>query len=202
MKNCFHLLLKLLDSDDEKAAEKYLLLQRKIIKIVIWKKYTQTEAEEIADIVIDRIAQKIEKGEEIEDVNKFANVVLNYVLLEHNRKRKEDAVGDDLPESPVLPDFKEKSLREHCLEKCLEDIITDEKDRYLIVRYYDVDDNESNKDNRKILAEELELTGNNLKVKASRIRSRLEKCINECVEKLSVTKRANSDTYTQGGEKR
>jgi hypothetical protein len=55
----------------------------------------------------------------------------------------------------------------------------------LIIGYYDLKTGEKNKDHRKNLAQKLNLTMTTLKVKACRIRERLEKCINECVTKLS-----------------
>ncbi len=203
MTDSFKLLLEYLDSDESAAAEKYLTLYSKITKIITWKRFPESEAEAIADVVIDRIAGKIKQGEEIQNINAYARTVLNYVLLEHGRKNKEDAVGDDLPEIAVLPETEiEPDLRITCLRKCMKETVFGETDKRLIVGYYDREAGGKIKESRKNLAEELGLTMNNLKVKASRLRGRLEKCINGCVRKLSVTDSANSDTTKQGGAKR
>ena len=203
MTDSFKLLLEHLDSDENAAAEKYLTLYSKIVKIIIWKRFPESEAERIADIVVDRIAKKIKEGEEIQNVNAYARTVLNFVLLEQNRKNKEDAVGDDLPEVWVSPEIAdEPDLRIECLRKCLGEISSSESDKRLIVGYYEQKPGGKTKDNRKSLAKNLGLTMNHLKVKASRLRGRLEKCINGCVRKLSVTDSANSDTTKQGGAKR
>ena len=201
--NSFQILLQYLDSDEETASEKYLALHSKITKISSWKGCAASEVDEIADTVIDRIAKKIVEGEEIKDVNSYARGVLRFILLERSRKMKEDAVGDDLPEVSVLPEIPdEPELRLRCLRKCLATTVSDESDRRLIIGYYDTDAGEKNKENRKKLAKELNITMTNLKVKAGRLRNRLEKCVNECVKNLSVTDSANSDTLEQGGKKR
>lgn len=203
MTDSFKLLLEYLDSDESAAAEKYLTLYSKITKIITWKRFPESEAEAIADIVIDRIAKKIRQGEEIQNINAYARTVLNYVLLEQGRKNKEDAVGDDLPEVAVFPEIEnEPDLRVICLRKCMNETVSEDADKRLIIGYYDREAGGKIKESRKILAEELGLTMNNLKVKASRLRNRLEKCINECVKKLSVTDSANSDTTKRGAGER
>ena len=83
-----------------------------------------------------------------------------------------------------MPDFSdEPDTRISCLKFCLSEITSDGNDRLLIHGYYDADENEKNKQHRKNLAEKLGLTMNTLKVKACRLRVRLEKCIKECIKK-------------------
>jgi hypothetical protein len=81
------------------------------------------------------------------------------------------------------------------------EVVAGRDDRTLIIGYYDADAGEKNKEIRRALAERLGLTMTTLKVKACRIRERLEKCINECVEKLSVTEMPVSDTNNRTVDK-
>ena len=188
----FHLLLERLDSDSSKAADRYEMLHLKLTKTITWKGCPEADAEMLADVTLDRIATRIEGGELIENMNAYAYQVLRFVWLEYSRKRIEEAAGDDLPEVAVAPDtsvFDEPSVRLNCLRKCMNEVVPDDADRTLIVGYYDAESGKKNKDQRKDLAAKLGLTMNTLKVKACRLRARLEKCINECVER-AVTKAA------------
>ncbi len=199
----FEKLLFRLDADGTQAVEKYELLRQKLVKCLTWKGCAEAEADALADTALDRVAIKLEKGEEILNLKAYACEVLRFVWLEHNRKYKEDAVGDDkMPEGFTQPEVLEDSDdRMRCLRKCLAEVVPDDKDRKLIMGYYDLDAGDKIKDIRKSLAEKLGFTMINLKVKACRLRDRLEKCINECVERLGgVTKTPISDTNKQGGD--
>jgi DNA-directed RNA polymerase specialized sigma24 family protein len=188
----FRLLLARLDADPGVAAEQYELLRLKLTKCVVWKGCPETDAEMLADTTLDRVAVKIEGGEVIENLNAYACQVLRFVWLEYSRKRIEDPAGDDLPEVAVEPDttfLDEPDVRLNCLRRCMNEVVPESDDRTLIVGYYDADTGKKNKDQRKDLAAKLGLTMNTLKVKACRLRARLEKCINECVAR-AVTKTA------------
>ena len=194
----FQLLLDRLDSDPAQAAGKYDLLRLKILKTLAWKGCADSEADALADTTLDRIAGKLAKGEQIQNLTAYSGAVLRFVWLEHSRRR-EDAAGDDLPEIAVEPNIdilNDSDTRLRFLRKCLAEKITNEQDKVLIIGYYDAEADEKNKDSRKNLAEKLGLTMTTLKVKACRLRERLEKCINECVEKLSVTKTPVSGTIS------
>lgn len=199
----FEHLLECLDSAPEKAAERYEVLRLKLVKILMWKGCAECEADALADAALDRVATKIAVGEQVKNINAYAGEVLRFVWLEHIRRRRETAVGDNLPEVAVEPDIdilSDPDLRLLCLRKCLSETVPDAGDRMLIVGYYDAEAGEKNKNVRKNLAEKLDLSMTTLKVKACRIRNRLEACINECVGRSSVTKTPVSDTRIQGGE--
>ncbi len=200
----FEKLMLRLDTDPNQAAEKYLLLQQKLVKCLTWKGCSETDADSLADTALDRVALKLEKGEEILNIKAYACEVLRFVWLEYIRKHKEVAVGDDnMPEgftSPEIKQYEDPDDRMRCLRKCLAEIVPDTVDRKLILGFYDNQDNEKLKDTRKRLAVELGKSSGALKTKACYMRQRLEKCINECVARLFVTKMPNSDTYKQGGD--
>jgi hypothetical protein len=191
------LLLSSLDPDAESAAEKYEILRLKINKVLCWKGCPESRSDELADDVLDRICQKLQGGEIINNLNSYAAGVVRFVFLEYTRKNIVDSVGDDLPEVPVAPDvsnFDDEDGRMTCLRTCLAKVVPAQADRDLIVRYYDSQPLEKNKTNRKALAASLGLTANALKVRACRLRARLEQCINECSH---VTKVPFRDTTTQ-----
>jgi DNA-directed RNA polymerase specialized sigma24 family protein len=187
------MLLARLDPDPATAAEKYEVLRLKLIKCVSWKGCPDSQADALADNVLDRLALKLADGTEIENINAYACEILRFVWLEHSRKRKEDTVATDdgLPDVAVQPNvaiLDDPDVRMNCLRVCLNEVVPEPDDRALIIGYYDTDPGLKNKEHRKALAERLGLTMTTLKVKACRIRARLEKCINECVARATVTK--------------
>ena len=195
-----------LDGNQTIAAEKYEILRLKLVKCLTWKGCPESEADTLADTTLDRVATKIGQGEQIQNMNAYACEVLRFVWLEHIRKHKEIITDTgEMPETAVEPDIEilqDPDLRLRCLRKCMAEVVPNDADRTLIIGYYDADAGEKNKDTRKHLAEKLGLTMTTLKVKACRLRDRLERCINECVERLIVTKTSASDTNKQGGDAR
>ncbi len=181
----FGLLLRRLDADESQAAGKYEELRLKLSKFFVWRRDCPTaEADALADETLDRVSLKLAQSVEINNLNAYALEVSRFVWLEHLRKKKESADSDALPEIAVAPAVWEEpnapNVRLAYLRKCLAEISANESDRRLIIGYYSAADGEKNKIQRKNLAEKLGLTMNTLKVKACRLRERLERCINEC----------------------
>ncbi|MFL6467425.1 MAG: hypothetical protein ACJ72Z_05660 [Pyrinomonadaceae bacterium] len=196
--NSFEMLLSALDADEIHAAEKYEMLRCKLVSLLTWRGCIESDADELADRTLDRVAGKIAAGEKVENVAAYAGSVARFVWLEHSRKKREDAVGEDLPEVAVYADIdvlNERDPRMECLRDCLADTVPNPTDQKIIVGYYDTDTNEKNKDARKRLADSLDISIGALKVRACRLREKLERCINNCVER--VTKKGISDTNEQ-----
>ena len=202
--NAFEMLLACLDADQLTAADKYEVLRLKLIKSALWKGCPESQADTIADTVLDRVAIKIEKGEEIKNINAYACEVLRFVWLEHSRRQKEyTAPSEEFPDiavQPEIPLLDDPDVRMNCLRVCLNEVVPDNNDRTLIVSYYDIEQENKLKDQRKGLAERFGLTMTTLKVKACRIRARLEKCINECATRAAVTKTTPGDTSKHGNQ--
>lgn len=177
----FEKLLQRLDENSSQAAEKYEELRRRLIKFYVWRGCPDSNADELADETINRVAAKLADGMKIESLHAFACEISRYIWLEHTRKRKEDAYGDKLPEKTIQPEIAEEpDKRLNCLEKCLAEIATDKKDRELIIGYYQHGEGEKQKSARKTLAEKFGLKMNALKVRACRLRFKLERCIRDC----------------------
>lgn len=183
----FERLLERLDKDQMRAAERYEELRLKLIKCFVWRGCTNLYADNLADTTLDRVAKKLGEGVEIESVNAYACEISRYVWMEHLRKNKEDAKDDEqMPLQTVDPEIPEDpDERLKCLRKCLPEVSKDETDKQLIIGYYDTKHGEKNKDIRRKLAETLGVTMNTLKVKALRLRNRLENCINECMAEIA-----------------
>lgn len=188
----FQILLDRLENDPSKYEE----LRFKIAHLLRWRGCAESHADDLADVTLDRVAAKLASGEAVENIHAFAAAVARFIWLEHSRKNKADAVGDDLPEVAVEPaiDIDDPDARMRCLRRCVATKFSDE-DRRLVVNYYDTDADEKAKSARRRLADSFGLTLNALKVRACRLRMRLEKCINECVS--GVTKSPARNTPKQ-----
>jgi DNA-directed RNA polymerase specialized sigma24 family protein len=187
------MLLVRLDADPEQAADKYEVLRLKLIRFVSWKGCPESMADALADRVLDRLAVKIGGGADIRNVDAYALEILRFVWLEHLRNAKEStSASGDLPAiaaNPDIPLLDDEDRRLECLRGCLDEVVPDAADRALIVGYYDTEHGLKNKEHRKALATRVGVTLTNLKVRACRIRARLEKCITECVAQTgNVTK--------------
>ena len=169
----------------------------KIVHLLQWRGCAESHADELADRTLDRVAAKLAAGEDVENIHAFAAAVARFIWLEHSRKNKADAVGDDLPEVAVaaavdIADGPDHRMR--CLRRCVATKFADDEKR-LVIDYYDTEAGEKAKAARRRLADSLGLTMTALKVRACRLRSRLEACINECV--AGVTHSAQASTHKQ-----
>jgi DNA-directed RNA polymerase specialized sigma24 family protein len=183
--NMLRAFLDQLDPDPDIASEKLIVLREKLVKIAVWRSCPESSADEVADIVVDRLIAKVAGGTVIGNLPAYAVQVLKFVLLEQRRKNKEDAAGDDLPEIVAHHrevDHEDADERLACLRRCMGTVIENDSDRLLILGYYDLSEGEKIKDNRRELAARLGLTPTNLKVRACRLRDRLERCIRHCLE--------------------
>lgn len=170
----FEALLAWLNPSREAAGQKYEVIRARLIKIFIGKGCA--DAEELADLTINRVMVKLPEIRESyvgDPAHYFCGVARN-VYLESTR-RKEIATGS----FPTLActEVATNALGE-CLRECLNLIPSEQRE--LVLEYY-LDQKRAKIENRKRLAEELDLTLNALRLRAHRIRAALEKCVLECV---------------------
>ena len=95
-------------------------------------------------------------------------------------------INSDFPElseigvSPFDAEGDEKELKLHCLDDCLKDLPTE--NREIIVGYYQGEKREKI-ENRERLAAKLGVPNNALRNRAVRLRDKLESCIRDCLRK-------------------
>ena len=166
--NAFALLIAHLDRDPIAAADRYEKLRLKLIRCLAWKGVPESQADALADIVIDRVAMKLEAGEVVKNIDAFACTVMRFVYLEYTR-RIESKTGGEILEIGVDPEpfaGEDPDERMNCLRKCLVEVVPNQRDREIIVAYYDNDPGLKNKEHRKNLAARFGLTAGSLKVRA------------------------------------
>lgn len=174
----FDALLKWLNSDPTAAGREYVSIQKGLIAMFAAKGLT--DAEGLADEAINRVADRLpEIGPDYDGkpVHYFRGVARNIIF---EAKRRKEIATDTLPERSTKPIV--VSDEYNCLIRCL--TFLSSKERNLILDYH-VYDGHDKVLNHLAMAEENMTSISNLRVKAFRIRERLEKCVRECLERLN-----------------
>lgn len=186
-------LLEQLDSDRNRAAEKYEQIRQRLMKLFRWRGCLAFE--EYTDRTIDRVARRIAEGAEIQTASPytlFYGVAMN-LLKEHWRKfEQESAALDHLfqsqrsPEDPeavraVEEERKENEVRVECLRHCLSRLSSE---NLLLIKKYYAEGDVLDKEQRKQIAAALGISVNALRVRAYRIRGEVEHCVDACLNPL------------------
>jgi DNA-directed RNA polymerase specialized sigma24 family protein len=170
--------LSVLDEDRERAGEQYEIIRRKLVKFFAWR--GSANSEELADETLNRLVRKIDEGEAIRNLSAYIGGMARLVWLETLKKQeRERSALDDLRASSHNPSQTD-SQRNECFESCLEGLLPE--NRALILDYYRAEKSSKIK-LRKQLAEKLGTPLNALRIRAHRIRMRLEKCVGDCLSK-------------------
>jgi RNA polymerase sigma factor (sigma-70 family) len=170
----FDALLAWLDQDRERAAIKYEEIRRRLIKIFLGRGCI--EAEDLADETINRVTSKLNEigGEFTGDCERYFYGVANKVLMEYQRRRQ--------PQPPLVSDADSNRAEQEsrCLEECIAKL-TDEN-RELFLQYYQ-GEGRTKIEQRRQLAEKLGIAPNALRIRAFRIRTALQECVEKCLER-------------------
>ena len=189
-------LLLAFDPDREAAGHKYETIRRKLTEF-FEARGSESPADN-ADETINRVARRLSEGEQIRDLNSYFYGVARLVWLENLRRREKDPTPLELAPTPVDANTSElefeRQQREDrlgCLENCLARLSSN--NRTLIIEYYR--EEKGNKiEHRKEQATRLDTTLNGLRLRASRIRAELSKCVHSCVNEVSVTRNQPKNT--------
>lgn len=170
----FDKFLAVLDSNRERAGQKYEELRNRLVKFFEWR--ACQFADDLADETLDRMIRKIDQGEQINDYVNYSYGVARLLYLEAVKKQnKEQAVIINMP---VIEEPTEDSQLD-CLETCLQKL--SETSRTMILHYYR-DDKQAKIDYRKKLAEKFNISLNAMRIKTLRIRAKLEECVFKCLK--------------------
>lgn len=176
----FDKLLVAFGGDRDSAAQKYLEIRTNLTRFFEWRGCSFPE--DHADETINRIAKRVAEGEEILNYSGYALGVARLLLLEINkgRQREQLALAEIGTASEVYEEADTDEGRLTCLRSCLQTLSTDNRD--LILQYYQGEKGEKIQ-NRKKLMGRLGVPVNTLRMRALRLRERLQSCVEECVER-------------------
>jgi RNA polymerase sigma factor (sigma-70 family) len=177
----FDNLLNWLDSAPERAARKYEEIRQSLIKIFIWRGYP--DAEGLADETIERVTRRVAEIAPMYsgDPAQYFYGVAKRVMMEPHRRRDislDHAVPDEVASQEAGQEDQE--LHHQCLEMCLQALSPG--DRKLIINYYEASGRDK-VESRKRLALERGMKINELRVYVYRIRLKLRKCFEQCIQR-------------------
>ncbi len=132
-------------------------------------------ADELLDTTLDRVARKLEEGAVIQkgSLGAYMRGVARLVFYESTRKPRTEVLVHDVAEG-AQEEGLEPSLA--CLDRCLQTL--DPGERRLALEYYENGDKAAI---RRTLAHALGLSATALRIRAHRLRERLENCVSNCL---------------------
>ena len=172
--DAFDRFLAVLGSDRENAGHRYIRIRRDLVRLFEWRGCPAPH--DYADETMNRCARKIAAGEEIRDITTYSIGVARMLLREMARDRSRLMRPlDDVPEpySAWSETAVDLEMRVESLGRSLARI--SEEERYLIVNYYEGDKSEKIR-RRKMLMETLDIPASTLRMRALRIREKLQMC--------------------------
>jgi DNA-directed RNA polymerase specialized sigma24 family protein len=174
----FDNLLTAFEPDRDSAAQKYLEVRANLVRFFEWRGCPFPE--DHADETFNRVARKIADGEQIEKPAGYVMGVARLLVLEiiKSVSRQREALDEYQKSYSEVEDLSDSDTRIDCLQKCLEQLSSD--NRELIIQYYQGDRGEKI-ENRRKLGERLGVAINTLRMRAQRLRERLQSCVEECV---------------------
>lgn len=198
----FERLLAHFGDERETAATAYELARQKLVRLFRYRGCRSSS--ELADEVFNRVAHRIERGEQIarDQIGNYLFGVARNVLREYHRRPDGAAVGlDDIaPSAQPIDDpsaradeIEERRIADNRLE-CLEECLSKEplETRAMVVEYYEGQEAAKIR-NRREMADGLGTTLNSLRIRMHRVRVRLERCVTECLERERGAARRPAD---------
>ena len=168
------LLLRLSRDGDDAVA--YEALRRRLIQF--FRLHVPTEADDLADTVLERLARKIHEGTDVASVPSYALGIARMVLHEARarsaRRHLAEADPTFAPETNDADDAAETDNMLAALASCLD--AAGASARRLILTYYG-DEGAHRIATRRTLAEQCGISLNALRNRALRLRDALETCV-------------------------
>lgn len=171
-------LLDFLGPDPESAGRRYQEIRCRLARIFEWRGCAHPE--EVVDETMNRVAHKLAGGVVIESEDPFRYFcgVAFMVFKEDLRgERQQLEALAELRNLPPPPE-EDEDERMDCLRRCMGSLPEDERD--LILRYH-TGEGRSRIRRRRRLAAELGIRLNALRIRAYRLRGKLEECVHSCM---------------------
>ncbi|MBI4909422.1 MAG: hypothetical protein HY820_37735 [Acidobacteria bacterium] len=180
----FDAFLDALDPDRGDAGNRYLEVRANLVRLFEWRGCPLPD--DYADEVINRCAKKISEGDAIRDIPTYCVGIARMLLKEMARAPDNKVTSlHHAPEPRALPadPVMESDEREACLRRCLNDFSPENRD--LILRYYQGEKGEKI-NNRKGLERLFGVPAGTLRMRALRLREKLQSCTERCLQKKGV----------------
>lgn len=169
----FDRLLSWLDSNPDHAGELYEKIRWRLIAVLASRGCR--DAEELADETIDRVARRVNDIEAnyVGDKSLYFLGVMNNVHHEYLKRPHLSELA------PPPADSRVKEQTYLCLDKCIEKLTPHARE---IIEQYYAADKRAKINLRKRIAMALGISHSNLRLRALRIRAKLQVCIEQCLD--------------------
>jgi DNA-directed RNA polymerase specialized sigma24 family protein len=181
----FQRLLAHLDADPARAGERYEDLRRTLLRFFEWR--GAPFPEDHTDETFDRVARRLSEGVAIANLGGYCYTVARLIYLETLKgpqSLRSDL--DSMPAAPASHDTQaaaDTELRLACLDRCLAALAADQRE--VILTYYR-DEKRARIDSRRDLAARLGINAEALANRAQRLRDKLERCVNACLDRTAT----------------
>lgn len=174
-REAFEQFLLNLDPDRDQAGVKYELLRSKLISYFDWRNCPYPE--DHADEALNRVIKKISAGESIRDPVTYVFGIARMLLLEIARASEKERSALNLLQPPPAVDGESEEMhrRVEILKNCLAQL--PERSRELITQYYEGGEGARKIQKRRELAQRMGMAVNALRIRACRLREKLEICL-------------------------
>lgn len=194
----FEALLSWLDSDRNKAGEKYELIRAGLIRRFISKGFS--DAEDLADQTMNVVMVRLPdiRDNYVGPKAKYFHGVARNISWEAGRRKELATDVFPIQATTVLPNQASgtSSNEYQCLIKCLGFLPPPKRELILDYHLYQ---GKAKIEHHQILANELQVSKGALRTRAHHIRVTLEKCVLDCTRDLTVRERnATSRSYLSG----
>lgn len=170
----FEKLLAWFDSDRDKAACDYTVIQCRLTKVFAARGCADPET--LAQEVLNRVGVRIDTV--VKNYPDPVRCCLGFVDNVHHEYLREEKKKANATEPPGRRPTDELEKEDRCLERCLNTLGTDERD--IFERYFQ-GEKRVRIDNRKNLASRLRITANALRIRAHHLRKEMHECIVTCI---------------------
>jgi DNA-directed RNA polymerase specialized sigma24 family protein len=181
-------LLARLGDDVDAAGREYERLRGRLVRFLEWHRCLP--AEDLADVVLTRLANKCDVSEPITNIHAYAIGIARFVIQEAHARRpiaSLDADGIPPPATAAVPPDEDGERRAACLDNCLERL--PRPSRELVLRYYE-GEGQAKIAQRRALAASLDITDRALRLRIFRLRDTLQECVQGCVSDQQRVQRA------------
>lgn len=176
--------LNALGPDREDAGRRYLEIRANLVRLFEWRGCPAPD--DYADEVINRCARKIGGGETIRDVATYSIGVARMLVKEMSRDAASRTGSlEQAPEPRSAPADPESGDgdREDCLRRCLNGFSAE--NREFILRYYQGEKSDKI-NNRKGLERLFGIAAGTLRMRALRLREKLQACMEQCLQRKAA----------------
>jgi DNA-directed RNA polymerase specialized sigma24 family protein len=184
----FEKLLATFDTDRERAAERYEDARSRLV--FFFESRGAFDGDSLADDTLNRVARRLDEGLQVPraEFQYYLYGVARNVLRESWRaaartERLEDRpLGREPSFDPREPEGPDPEIHLRCVRHCIAELDAEDRE---VINHYHAAEGRGRAEARKSLADRLGVGLNALRIRAYRIRRRLETCLEDCLRRES-----------------